>query len=170
MNITMTIFHFSLFTFDLRSTSLATRQRHQASLCLCSRCSIGSLLTFGRPLSRLGILEIMIFNVLVAPSVRKNSKLFGFSLTYSYLWLMPNVLSFGKTQNYLFFLSLTRTFGFIALDVGRRLYGRSVYKVDCVSTIKIFNYFVLSSICATFVGKFENRIELWHNKKMYSRR
>ena len=50
-------FHFSLFhffTFDLRSTSVATWQRHQASLCLCSRCSIGSLLTFGRPLSRLG--------------------------------------------------------------------------------------------------------------------
>ena len=55
------IFHFSLFHF--------------------------SLLTFGRPLSRLCILEIMIFNVLTAPSVRKNSKLFGFSLAYSYLWL-----------------------------------------------------------------------------------
>ena len=47
------LFTFHFFTFDLRSTSVATLQRHQASLCLCSRCSIGSLLTFGRPLSPL---------------------------------------------------------------------------------------------------------------------
>ena len=134
-------FHFSLFHFSLSVQNLTPcinrSKLHPAlagsdfSLLLPRRPSErrdGS--PFISPLSRLCILEIMIFNVLVAPSVRKNSKLFGFSLTYSYLWLMPNVLSFGKTQNYLVFLSLTRT----------------------------------------FAHKFENRRELWHNKKMYSRR